>query len=278
MDARTRDAHSSLVASVIVAEASKKSAGRMPSIGQNELRRNFTLIELLVVIAIIAILAAILLPVLGASKALAKRITCTSNMRQLGQCVMLYVSDNNDFLPTTGYFQGYVIRLLPYMPFTYEDYDSANSIIASSKLAQSQFCPATVPASQSPCWNGSTPSAFYVSDYVPTFYYGTSVSNNLGGWIIGGIVSDSRRISIIRSGSALLGEQNYASTVSSKRNIPGSAFYKDYVANYPSTSCQMAPAWNFHRNAANFLFIDSHVSTFRYTGFAQFDSNWVPLK
>src|ERR1039458_10272766 len=61
--------------------------------------QGFTLIELLVVIALIAILAALLLPVLAKSKTRAQGIVCLSNMKQLQLAAILYGSNNNDSVP-----------------------------------------------------------------------------------------------------------------------------------------------------------------------------------
>jgi prepilin-type N-terminal cleavage/methylation domain-containing protein len=64
--------------------------------------KGFTLVELLIVIAIIAILAALLLPVVSVAKRKAQRTTCLDNLRQINFGVRMYSDDSNDATPSPG--------------------------------------------------------------------------------------------------------------------------------------------------------------------------------
>ncbi|HTV42875.1 MAG TPA: prepilin-type N-terminal cleavage/methylation domain-containing protein [Candidatus Sulfotelmatobacter sp.] len=68
--------------------------------------RGFSLLELLVVIAIIAVLAAILLPVINQAKERSKTASCANNCRQLAFACHLYVTENSDKFCDTGTVQG----------------------------------------------------------------------------------------------------------------------------------------------------------------------------
>jgi prepilin-type N-terminal cleavage/methylation domain-containing protein/prepilin-type processing-associated H-X9-DG protein len=114
----------------------------------------FTLIELLVVIAIIAILAAILMPVLASAQEKAKRISCLNNERQVGLAMQMYASDNKGMIPNPGAnittdfdnpFQSppYTTTLNPLAGF--RSYLGANGAVSPNHPVKVYICPTATP-------------------------------------------------------------------------------------------------------------------------------------
>ena len=85
--------------------------------------RAFTLIELLTVIAIIALLAALLLPILTKAKNQGAKTTDLNNLRQIMLAVQIYASDDSDQSPPPnwdngqGKMAGWLYKPNPMNPF-----------------------------------------------------------------------------------------------------------------------------------------------------------------
>jgi prepilin-type N-terminal cleavage/methylation domain-containing protein/prepilin-type processing-associated H-X9-DG protein len=143
----------------------------------------FTLIELLVVIAIIAILAALLLPALGAAKDKAYRIQCMNNLHQIGVAEFVYAGDNRDLLPIYG--PGVPGSWCWDLPWIY-----AQQLIDAGCQPSTFYCPGTrvrfsdwdnwqlqkTGANGSlwwDFWNGTVSGSFHVIGYALTMPYTT---------------------------------------------------------------------------------------------------------
>jgi prepilin-type N-terminal cleavage/methylation domain-containing protein len=104
----------------------------------------FTLIELLVVIAIIAILAALLLPVLSRARAKAVQVQCVSNLKQIGTAIQLYADDHDDTLPgplLQGQYADYDENLNTVMPYFLATYTGLPKPSARMDTAPLFLCP-----------------------------------------------------------------------------------------------------------------------------------------
>ncbi|MGH7979247.1 MAG: prepilin-type N-terminal cleavage/methylation domain-containing protein, partial [Limisphaerales bacterium] len=93
----------SMIKQGVLVDLSRSKSSAFPSA---KARGAFTLIELLVVIAIIAILAAILLPVLHQAQERAQQIECENNMSQLTKGFLIYAGDNTGLFPPNPDWEG----------------------------------------------------------------------------------------------------------------------------------------------------------------------------
>lgn len=242
-------------------------------------RDRFTLVEMLVVIAIIAVLSSLLLPALGKAREAGKKILCGNNLRQIGQGLALYVSDNGNWMPKAYTNTEYVGALDDYLRQNPKFVGSSAILFPAPQGLY--FCPNTPShAYDSICWSGGAGSegAYFLSVYRQTC--NNSFDDRCGGWCYSSVSTGAgihpyRRADTIMAGSAILTEMNYA-VIATGGNSCKNMMYASCSAQYPGVSFPWAPAFNYHIRSANFLFADSHVMAYQYTGASLFDNDYIP--
>jgi prepilin-type N-terminal cleavage/methylation domain-containing protein/prepilin-type processing-associated H-X9-DG protein len=114
------------------------TAASAPAARAAACRRAFTLIELLTVIAIIGILAAIIIPTVGAVRQTAKSAVCAGNLRQIAMACLVFSESNKGYLPgskTTGGAWQAISRGIRNPEFNTVNFANASSVETSTQLS-----------------------------------------------------------------------------------------------------------------------------------------------
>jgi prepilin-type N-terminal cleavage/methylation domain-containing protein/prepilin-type processing-associated H-X9-DG protein len=230
----------------------------------------FTLIELLVVIAIIAILAAILFPVFAQARENARKISCTSNVKQIATGLLMYVQDYDETFPcVTG--NGYAA--VPGIPTDDQTWVYNDILVLMQpyvKNYQLFFCPDRqrhVPDSGDFCTGGNANQFVWGYGYNWSSGYGPGGNPN----------------SLWNIGDGCVLAQNSQGTLPG-RSIAGVNFPAQFIvlgdtSDTPrqtlhtacyDTRCKPSSGWNAdmptgarHQGGNNFAFSDGHAKHFK---------------
>lgn len=229
----------------------------------------FTLIELLVVIAVIALLCAILFPVIHAAKESANSAMCSSNLRQLGQAFAMYASDMDGRFPSPGGHRTLLGEIgSGWISNTGPGLGKDNGGIwpyvrqrGNGGMANVWGCPHALPG---PPWAYSPGQNYLMNDYLRCWHPGEEVIYPYIKRDIPlpveayacGICPDVLVVST--SGLILLFEGAQHVTMHNTSR-PGSPFFNTGASATPPLCKDMQQ--NYHHGRGNYLFCDFHVKS-----------------
>lgn len=199
--------------------------------------RGFTLIELLTVIGIIAVLSAILFPVLSKARETARRTTCLSNLKQIGLAMGLYEGDNAGFIvPWSVTHPSYSPPSDPNSPGSDGCITWDVSIKQYLKDTRVLNCPGN------PGDLGRKARAYSIAQYTQRFSLGTAP---FFGCYKDSIPAPSKTVLLFEKGDVL----------------PGC--WGDALGQHPGESHGPDDGGKmFHNGGKNFLFVDQHAKWF----------------
>lgn len=227
--------------------------------------KSFTLMELLIVITIIAILAALLLPVLNKARESARGTACSGNMKQLGTGIIMYAGDNQDWLPTTGWYSAWTGHIAPYVGVKYDRNDSSQCRVFAEgdclkfKNRKGVFiCPSTDTSWSSAVQSGGPWGTSYAPSKKgdPDFSRPEINGSPNDGWIKhdGGKLN-TKKLSKVTNGSAILADKNYQQYIDP--NLP--YFFSGQYSLFHTDSLGFK-----HNLGSNITFSDGSVFMVKY--------------
>jgi prepilin-type N-terminal cleavage/methylation domain-containing protein/prepilin-type processing-associated H-X9-DG protein len=124
----------------------------------------FTLTELVVVMGILAVLAAIVLPVIGTVRAAANSAQCKSNLHQLMSAFLAYVPDNQGLMPANSYNVNSNQDIVYWFGWTPNSFPEINRVLDPSRGMITKYLgSAAANGLQCPCFPYDDPT------FVPKF-------------------------------------------------------------------------------------------------------------
>lgn len=231
--------------------------------------RGFTLIELLVVIAIIGILASLLLPALGRSKASALGTECRGNLRSLGLATRMYLDEFHYYPRESGYFllgandvygvlsmNDWKESLVPYIGLRSGPNESVRLLANMRKLR----CPQILVKDDGARGNGQ-----YAYNASGTAKLQSPANLGLGGYTDGQVRWTPESAVRMPAGLITAGDVAPGASMSLPPGFPGG---KTFAGAGAFDVCSKDPSkWpgTSHNGRANMLFCDGHVETGRQT-------------